>query len=77
MKKTFVTLWNKFVSGFETGIWNVGLIVVGVADNQEVMSLQSVLPEKLGQILMIIGIVGFVLRYMVTIGWIKPFKEEE
>jgi hypothetical protein len=70
-------LWNKFVSGFETGVWNVGLFLVGLADNQEVMSLQGILPEKFGNIFMIIGAVGILLRYFVSLGWIKPFKDED
>jgi hypothetical protein len=70
-------LWNRFVEGFETGVWNVSLFILGLADDQEIMSLQAYLPEKTGKIFMGIAVIGILLRYFIKMGWIRPFKEEE
>lgn len=69
-------LWNRFVSGFETGAWNIGLFVVGLADSQDFLSLKAYLPEKLGVVFVSVGLIGLVLRYFVKIGWIREFKTE-
>lgn len=73
----FKRLWNRFVTGFETGVWNIALFILGVADDQEVMSLQSYLPEKMGRVFIGIAVVGILLRYFIKVGWIRPFKDQD
>jgi type IV secretory pathway VirB6-like protein len=76
MNQKLKQVWNKFVAGFETGVWNLIMLVLGIADDQDVMSLQVYLPSKIGRIFIIIAIIGIILRYFIKVGYIRPFKDE-
>lgn len=68
------TGWNKFVSGFETGVWNITLVLTGLME--QLGPLQDILPPNIGRWLIVIGVIGAVLRYAVEIGWVKKVDED-
>jgi len=70
-------LWNQLANGFETAIWNIGLAVVGFLTYFDFQVFQSVLPadSKLGEYMMYLGAAGLIVRFFITLPWVKPFKD--
>lgn len=78
MSNFWKSLWNRFVDGFETGLWNILLFVVGALDVLDALPLYLFTDkfEKLGTVLIVLAVVGVVVRFVVTLPWVKKFEEK-
>ena len=70
-------LWNRFVEGFETGVYNLALVLLGVLEALDISLLQPYMPEKFAPVFIVLGLTGGILRYFVNLPWFKKFKEED